>query len=162
MELESTQFNQYMGKLVERSIIQSSIPGAVISLEECPPIPDQLWETMEEMGLLSSPNPESQAGYFEITLELNHNAALFCMRPSREEAVKAMEALEKQLEAGYQHHHPVEAEVAFYPEEKEPASVIATLQMEEAGTVELLSSGENLNQALREMQKLAPEAYLNS
>lgn len=164
MELISTQFKEHNGQLVEESLLKSCIPQASIMLEECTPVPQAIIDVLREAGLYKeTPGwDEDNQGFFEATLELPQGLVFSLMRPSRGEAIECLEMLEQMLIHGSFYPEPIEAEITFFPEEDEEASLHAGLELEGMGRVTVMSEGENLQQALKIFRQVAPRAYLDS
>lgn len=158
----STQFSEHLGVLAESSQIASLTEGATIYLNECPPFPEHLLEKFIEMGICESTGDWTSRGSFEITLEMSESLSLTLEREARPQAIEAMTRLDQLMYDGFLFEGELAAQILFFPDEDEPASLAAHLELEGVGEVALYVSAPDVQAALEVMRRVVPGAYLDS
>lgn len=162
MELISTQFNEFMGMLIEESHMQSSLHDAKATIEEFPPVPGDILSILEEMGLPEESAKRAAEGGFAAILEPRHGVRLILSCPSRPEALVGLGQLERLFAEGFQNLDPLEVDPEGYPEEDYCASLCGLLEVQGVGEIQLIGYGDTFIEAIEAMRLIAPQAYLNS
>jgi len=166
--LLSTNFMKQHGRLAEQSEIKCDLPGAQLWLEEVPQSSIEFKEALSDLfpkidtadGLgwemhLELPYPEDPLATLEITLD----------RSSRDRALKDGQALQARLIADQLINQPCLAQILSYPGlpgSGVPAMLWTDLRLEGVGDISVISSADTIQEALRAMQTLLPQASTNS